>query len=77
MKYDSLLHTNDQDLKNLEFRIEELARICERLKNENTALRNQQNNLLAERAKLIEKSDLAKSKLEAIASRLDAMEHLS
>lgn len=79
MKASQVIHSkesNDQDLKNLEFCIEELVRICERLKNENTALRSQHQGLLAERAKLIEKTELAQLKIEAIVSRLDAMEHV-
>lgn len=75
MKASQVVLPNEQDFKNLEVRIDDLVRICERLKNENTLLRNQQHGLLAERAKLIEKNAQAQTKIEAIVSRLDTMEH--
>ena len=41
---------------------------------ENRALRDQQANLIAERASLIEKSELARTRVEAMIGRLKAME---
>ena len=62
------------NINTLEARIEELIRSCEELREENRALRNQQDNLIAERASLIEKSELARSRVESMIARLKAME---
>ena len=62
------------DLTNLEARINELMRSLNDLAEENRALRDQQGNLMAERAALIEKSELARSRVEAMIARLKAME---
>lgn len=64
----------DLDLKKLEARVDELIRTCETLKEENTSLRSRQDSLVAERADLIEKTELARSRVEAMISRLKAME---
>ena len=58
----------------LEEKIDRLIRICERLEDENRALRDQQNSLIAERATLVEKSELARSRVEAMITRLRGME---
>lgn len=65
----------DQDLKRLEYRIEELIRSVERLKEENRSLRTQQETMTAERAQLIERNELARTRVEAMINRLKAMEH--
>ncbi len=44
------------DLKALETRVDELIHTVDKLTSENTALRSQQNNLVTERAELIEKT---------------------
>ena len=62
------------DTRTLEEKIDHLIRICDRLADENRALRDQQVNLMAERASLIEKSELARSRVEAMIARLRAME---
>lgn len=62
------------DTRTLEEKIDHLVRICDRLADENRALRDQQVNLMAERASLIEKSELARSRVEAMLARLRAME---
>ena len=64
----------DLDLQNLEVRVEELIRACSFLKEENKSLRLRQDHLVAERAALIEKTELARSRVEAMISRLKAME---
>ncbi|RMG30621.1 MAG: TIGR02449 family protein [Gammaproteobacteria bacterium] len=64
----------EQDLRRLEARIEDLIRTVQRLKEENRSLRAQQQALTAERARLIERNDLARSRVEAMISRLKAME---
>ena len=62
------------ELRKLEVRLEELVRTIERLKEENRSLRNQQDSLVSERANLIEKSELARTRVEAMINRLKAME---
>ena len=62
------------DINSLEVRIDELIEAVNGLRNENRALRSQQDNLIAERATLIEKSELARSRVESMIARLKAME---
>ena len=62
------------DLSTLEVRIDALVKLCDELRAENQALKSQQSNLLAERASLIEKSELARTRVEAMIARLKAME---
>jgi cell division protein ZapB len=64
----------DQDLKRLEFRVEELIRSIERLKEENRSLRMQQEHMTAERAQLIERNEMARTRVEAMILRLKSME---
>ena len=64
----------DADLKSLEHRIDELIRNCQRLKEENRLLLKQQASLVAERAKLKQKNDLARTQTESILTRLKALE---
>ena len=65
---------SDTDITNLENRIDELITICDQLKSENTVLRERQDLLTEERERLIEKADLARSRVESILTRLRAME---
>ena len=65
---------NSLDTRALDEKIDHLIRICDRLEDENRALRDQQNSLIAERATLVEKSELARSRVEAMITRLRAME---
>ena len=62
------------DIKRIEVRVEELVRAYERLKNENKSLRERQETLVRERAALIEKTEMARSRVEAMISRLKSME---
>ena len=62
------------NLTKLEARVDELINAISNLSNENRALLNQQSNLMAERAALIEKSELARSRVESMIARLKAME---
>ncbi len=62
------------DFSTLQARIDELIRTLDELAEENRALRDQQSNLMAERAALIEKSELARSRVESMIARLKAME---
>ena len=62
------------DTRALEEKIDHLIQICDMLEDENRALRDQQSSLMAERAALVEKSELARSRVEAMITRLRAME---
>ena len=62
------------DLKKLEARVEQLIETCSHLKEENKSLRTRQDSLVAERADLIEKTELARSRVESMINRLKAME---
>ena len=63
-----------EQLTQLEQQIDELLVLTQVLSKENRALRTQQKNWSTERAKLIEKNELAKSRVESMISRLKALE---
>ena len=67
----------DSDIAKLEKRIDELIEICDTLKNENTLLRDRQEILVEERARLIEKAEMARVRVESMLVRLKAMEQES
>lgn len=62
------------DLVALEAKVDHLIQTVEQLKTENSALRSQQDNLISERAALIEKTEQARTRIESMISRLRAME---
>jgi len=62
------------DIDLLEGQVDALIHLCRRLQEENASLRARQEVLVAERAELIEKSEQARSRVEAMLSRLRAME---
>ncbi len=64
----------ETDLRQLEQRVDELIDTMGLLKNENTSLRQQKDKLVTERAQLIEKTELARSRVEAMISRLRSLE---
>jgi len=74
MTTDKQTPKEELDLKKLEFQVDELIRTCERLKLENRSLRGQQESLVAERANLIKKTEIARSRVEAMITRLKSME---
>lgn len=63
-----------EQLGQLEQQIDELLVLTTVLSKENRALRTQQKNWSTERAKLIEKNELAKSRVESMITRLKALE---
>ena len=67
------VYTED-DLRSLEQRIDELIDTVGLLKNENTSLRQQKDKLVNERSQLIEKTETARSRVEAMISRLRSLE---
>lgn len=68
---------DETDLKILERRVDELIQRLNAVKSENQSLRESQSALIAERARLIEKTELARTRVEAMISRLKAMEQES
>lgn len=66
--------TDKLDLAALETRVDDLIRTIESLQHENHNLRSQQSLLTAERSTLVEKTELARSRVEAMIARLKAME---
>lgn len=64
----------ESDISKLEQRIDELIALVEQLGNENNLMRERQNLLVEERARLIEKTELARSRMESMLIRLKAME---
>jgi cell division protein ZapB len=79
---EAVARATEQELRNLEFRIDELIQVCDRLREENTLLRGQQSgllaeraNLLAERAHLIKKTEIASSRVESMILRFKSMEY--
>ena len=65
---------DNTDLASLESRVDDLIKTVDELKSENSALRNQQESLVYERAILIEKTEQARNRIESMISRLRAME---
>jgi cell division protein ZapB len=63
-----------EQLTQLERQVDELVVLTQVLAKENKALRAQQKTWSTERAKLIEKNELAKHRVEAMITRLKALE---
>ena len=67
----------DIELKRLEKRLDELVVICRQLQEENKSLRDRQDTLMAERATLLQKNEQVRGRVEAMITRLKAMEQTS
>ncbi|MCB1865654.1 MAG: TIGR02449 family protein [Chromatiales bacterium] len=67
----------DGELRALETRVEDLIRTCSTLKSDNRTLRSRHDELMAERARLIEKTEEARRRVEGMITRLRAMESSS
>ncbi len=63
-----------QELMRLEKRLDELVVICSQLKDENRSLKERQDSLIADRATLLQKNEQVRARVEAMISRLKAME---
>jgi cell division protein ZapB len=74
MNTEKTIRISDPELKGLEHRIDELIHTCQRLKQENRLLRQQQSLLMTERAKLKQKNDMARTQTENMLVRLKALE---
>lgn len=71
------MNTNNQsfDINELEDKLEELIQRYNFLRSENTTLKVKQDELVKEKAKLVEKTNMARIRVEAMISRLKTMEH--
>lgn len=63
------------DLKKLESRVDDLIKAVDRLQSENKTLRTSQTTLMKERTQLVEKTELARTRVETMIKRLKDMEH--
>jgi cell division protein ZapB len=68
------INITEDDLRRLEAQVDELIKANTRLQNENNSLLSTQESLVTERADLIEKTEMAKTRVEAMISRLKSME---
>ncbi len=68
------INITEDDLKRLEARVDELIQANVNLRNENNSLLSSQESLVTERAELIEKTEMAKTRVEAMITRLKSME---
>ena len=64
-----------KELQRLERRLDELVVITSQLKEENQSRKQRQDNLIAERATLLQKNEQVRARVEAMIGRLKAMEH--
>lgn len=62
------------ELQQMEQKIDRLINLCARLQTENQNLRTRENNLLKERSKLLEKNEMARSRVENMITRLKALD---
>ena len=65
----------DAELKRLEEKIDSLASFCKRLREENRSLKTRHQEWERERAQLVEKTAIAKNRVESMISRLKSMGH--
>ena len=63
-----------EDLKVLEAKVGELIELCESLANENRALRERNRSWAVEKSNLVERNELARSKIDALIDRLKSMD---
>lgn len=64
----------DHLLQTLESKLDQLLTLCEQLTAENHSYQERENDWQQERRRLIEKNDLARTRVEAMISRLKSLE---
>ncbi len=62
------------EIKELENKIDELIQVCDELERKQAVMHADREQWLQERTRLLEKNELAKSKVEAMIMRLKALE---
>lgn len=75
MKQANFVQAPEAELQKLEEKVEALIRLCKSLQEENRFLKEKYNQLLQEHAQLIEKTAVAKNRVEAIITRLKSIGH--
>lgn len=65
---------NPLEIKDLEEKIDELIQLCDEFEKKQALLEADRSNLMEERTRLLEKNEMAKSKVEAMIMRLKALE---
>ena len=65
---------DEDELKSLEGRVDDLIRMVSQLKDENDTLRGRREELLKEHTQLVEKNRMARTRLESIIERLKTIE---
>jgi cell division protein ZapB len=65
---------SNENLSALEHQIDQLIYHCTQLEKENATLRSREAVWVKERSKLVEKNDIARTKVEAMIDRLRALE---
>ena len=73
----SLSKETSAELKDLEEKLDILIEKYHAVENENNTLKVKQDELVREKAKLLEKTTLARTRVEAMITRLKSMEHTS
>jgi cell division protein ZapB len=64
----------NDNLKKLENRVEDLIGTCRQLRKENRSVRGDHQKLSEDHAKLVEKTQIARARIEAMIGRLKALE---
>ncbi len=65
---------DNENLKMLEQRVEQLIAAVQRLKRENRSLKSGQRDLAQEHARLVEKTQIARTRIESMIGRLKSLE---
>ncbi len=68
-------HDTSTELKDLEEKLDKLIDKYNLIKSENTSLKTRQDSLVREKAKLLEKTSIARTRVETMITRLKSMEH--
>lgn len=63
-----------QTLKDVENKLDELISLCNRLEKENATLKAKEESWKQERTRLLEKNEIARSRVEAMIARLKNLE---
>jgi cell division protein ZapB len=65
---------DNDNLKKLETRVDDLIGTCRQLRRENRSIRTEQQQLSGDHAKLMEKTQIARARIESMIGRLKALE---
>ncbi len=63
------------EIKDLEIKIDELIQACDELERKQAVMHSDQTKWIQERNRLLEKNELAKSKVESMIMRLKSLEY--